>query len=239
PQAFIRIDCSEYSEQHAHARLIGSPPGYVGYNEGGVLVNRVGANPHCVVVFDEVEKAHPNTHQIFLQMLEEGTVQSGAGIDISFKNAIVIMTSNSGAREARDLSKRCGFSRVQTSGDLRTAFRGAIEESFNPEILGRIDEILIFNALTETDLKRICRLQLDELTERVKDLYGIQLQFSSGVKHFLVKHCANQQYGARPLRGIIKYYITRKLARQLLARPHKVKVIKVGIKKGEITFSIL
>lgn len=216
----VRIDMSEYMEKHAVARLIGAPPGYVGYEEGGQLTEQVRRHPYSVVLFDEVEKAHPDVFNIFLQILDEGHLTDSQGRAVSFRNAIIIMTSNIGS----DL--------ILQAGDITDAVKKEIEKRlmghFRPELLNRIDEIVYFKSLTAQDLMPIVELQLNNLRARLKDKQ-IELKVTASAVAKLSELGYIKEYGARPLKRAVQQYVTNPLAVEMLKHPEK-KLFTVDVK---------
>lgn len=218
--SMIRIDMSEYMEKHAVSRLIGSPPGYVGYDEGGQLTEKVRRNPYSVVLFDEIEKAHPDVFNILLQILEDGRLTDGKGKTVNFKNTIVIMTSNVGANTIKK-QKTLGFatySEKEAENEYEKMKDNVMEElkrSFRPEFLNRIDDIIVFHQLAEGDLKHIVKLMLKTVAERVKE-QDITLQFDESAEEFLSKEGYDVTYGARPLRRAITKAVEDKLSEEIL-----------------------
>ena len=207
-EALIRIDMSEFMERHTVSRLIGAPPGYVGYDEGGELTEKVLRRPYSVVLFDEIEKANPQVHNLLLQLLDDGVLTDSNGKKVSFKNTIIIMTSNVGTRQLSEFGTGIGFKDAslmdlsKVSGDV---IQKALKSSFSPEFLNRIDRIVTFNALGREDIRRIVDLELSALQDRIQGL-GIRLDFSESLMDLLASKGFDPQYGARPLkRTIVKY----------------------------------
>jgi len=207
-QAIVRIDMSEYMEKHSVARLIGAPPGYVGYEEGGYLTEAVRRRPYAVVLFDEIEKAHPEVFNVMLQILDDGRMTDGQGRTVDFKNTIVIMTSNVGSQWIQELA----------SSD-RTAMENRVTEalraSFKPEFLNRIDEIIIFQSLTEDDILKIVDIQVDTLGRRLADK-NIELILADGSKALIASKGYDPVYGARPLKRVIQQLIENPLSLEIL-----------------------
>jgi ATP-dependent Clp protease ATP-binding subunit ClpB len=207
-QAIIRIDMSEYMEKHAVARLIGAPPGYVGYEEGGYLTEAVRRRPYAVVLFDEIEKAHPEVFNVLLQILDDGRMTDGHGRTVDFKNAIIIMTSNVGSRWIQELD---GSSREEMEDKVTEALRA----SFKPEFLNRIDEIIIFHNLTEAQIGDIVDIQMKRLESRLAEM-NMTLQLSDNARSFLAEKGFDRVYGARPLKRAIQKYIENPLSMEIL-----------------------
>lgn len=225
--SMIRIDMSEYMEKHAVSRLVGSPPGYVGYDEGGQLTEKVRRNPYSVVLFDEIEKAHPDVFNILLQILEDGRLTDGKGKTVNFKNTIIIMTSNVGASTIRK-QKTLGFAINDDKSEseyeqMKENVMEELKRSFRPEFLNRIDDIIVFHKLKEEDLEKIVSLMLDSVTERLKS-QNIDISFDKKSQKFLAKEGFDTVYGARPLRRTITKTVEDKLAEEIL---------KGSIEKGD------
>ena len=208
-QAIIRVDMSEYMEKHAVARLIGAPPGYVGYEEGGYLTEAVRRRPYSVVLFDEIEKAHPEVFNIMLQILDDGRMTDGHGRTVDFKNTIVIMTSNVGSQWIQEL----GISR---RAEMETRVTKALRASFKPEFLNRIDEIIIFHNLSPQQIGEIVDIQIMQLSTRLAENH-IELVLADGAKEFIVEKGYDPVYGARPLRRVIQKYIENQLSMEILS----------------------
>ncbi len=207
-QAIIRIDMSEYMEKHAVARLIGAPPGYVGYEEGGYLTEAVRRRPYAVVLFDEIEKAHPEVFNVLLQILDDGRMTDGHGRTVDFKNTIIIMTSNVGSRWIQELD---GSGREEMENKVTEALRA----SFKPEFLNRIDDIIIFHNLTETQIGDIVDIQMKRLASRLAEM-NITLVLSDKARAFLAEKGFDRVYGARPLKRAIQRYIENPLSMEIL-----------------------
>lgn len=215
--ALIRLDMSEYMEKHAISKLIGSPPGYVGFDEGGQLTEKIRRKPYSVVLFDEIEKAHSDVSNILLQILEDGVLTSSDGRKVSFKNAVVIMTSNIGAKLITENRVNMGFSGNFTSTEtsVKEKVMAELKQVFKPEFINRVDDIIVFNKLSETDIKRICVNMLDSLTARAKIL-GMELDFDKSAVERLSHLGYDKKYGARPLRRVITANIEDLLAQKML-----------------------
>jgi ATP-dependent Clp protease ATP-binding subunit ClpB len=211
-------------EKHAVARLIGAPPGYVGYEEGGQLTEAVRKHPYSVILFDEIEKAHPDVFNLFLQILDEGHLTDSQGRTVSFKNCILIMTSNLGS----DL--------ILAAGDITVKVRGDIEKlllkSFRPEFLNRIDETVFFRSLTSADMGSIVHVQLDLVKERLKEK-NIELTVTDAAIKFLSEVGYLKEFGARPLKRAVQQYVVSPLAVEILKNPEE-KVFTVDVKKDAI-----
>jgi ATP-dependent Clp protease ATP-binding subunit ClpB len=207
-QAIVRIDMSEYMEKHSVARLIGAPPGYVGYEEGGYLTEAVRRRPYSVVLFDEIEKAHPEVFNILLQILDDGRMTDGHGRTVDFKNTIVIMTSNVGSRYIQEL----GVSQRQ---EMEARITEALRASFKPEFLNRIDEVIIFHNLTAEQIGEIVNIQIERLGARLAEK-NIELVLDGGAREFIAQKGYDPVYGARPLKRVIQKYIENQLSMEIL-----------------------
>lgn len=229
-QAIVRIDMSEFMEKHSVSRLIGAPPGYVGYEEGGYLTEAVRRRPYSIILLDEVEKAHPEVFNILLQVLDDGRLTDGQGRTVDFKNTVIIMTSNIGSQWITELAGR-GYE------EMRDRVMEAVKVHFKPEFLNRIDEIIIFKSLSEEDIRRITELQLSYLAQRVMER-GIELTFTEGLKRQIAKEGYDPVYGARPLKRLIQKRIQDPLALMLLKGEIKEndKVTVDVSKDGSIVF---
>ena len=241
-KALIRIDMSEYMERHAISKMIGSPPGYVGHEEGGVLTETVRHRPYSVLLFDEIEKAHPEVFNILLQMLDNGRLTDAKGRTVNFKNTVIIMTSNIGAEHIDNMT-RMGFSAVNDDegSQYELAKEKVLEklkESFRPEFLNRLDEIIIFNILSPDAVGEIVRLQVDIVRERLlaKD---INLNVSADVLTYLGKEGYNPQYGARPLKRLIQNKILTPVASMMISEGvMEGGTVSVDMKDGTLTLSV-
>lgn len=212
--ALIRIDMSEYMEKFAVSRLVGAPPGYVGYEEGGQLTEKVRRKPYSVVLLDEIEKAHPDVFNILLQLLDDGQLTDSLGRKVDFKNTIVIMTSNIGSRQLKDFGRGIGFGSSDQSHDsdyAKGVVQKALKSAFSPEFLNRIDDVIIFNSLSKDDIHKIIDIELKSLFKRIEDL-GYKVEVSDAAKEFLTEKGFDPQYGARPLKRAIQKYLEDELA---------------------------
>jgi len=207
-QAIIRIDMSEYMEKHSVARLIGAPPGYVGYEEGGYLTESVRRRPYSVVLFDEIEKAHPEVFNILLQILDDGRMTDGHGRTVDFKNTIIVMTSNIGSQWIQDL----GTDRRE---EMERRVTDALRAAFKPEFLNRVDETIIFQSLSPDQIIKIVDIQLKRLKNRLAEKQ-IELELSERAKEFLAENGYDPIYGARPLKRAIQRYLENPLSMELL-----------------------
>jgi len=238
-ETMIRLDMSEYMEKHTVSRLIGSPPGYVGYEEGGQLTEAVRRRPYRVILFDEVEKAHPDVFNILLQMLEDGRLTDGHGRTVDFKNTVVIMTSNLGTEEYQ--RGGIGFSRKEEGDEqrMKTAIESALKRTFRPELLNRIDDVIIFNSLTEENLKSIVDLLVHEVERRLAER-SIKLEVNGKAKAWLAKKGYDPVYGARPLRRAIQRYVENPLSTKILQGEFKEgDTIAIGLEKDNLSFATL
>lgn len=217
--SLIRIDMSEYMEKFSLSRLIGAPPGYVGYEEGGQLTEKVRRKPYSVILLDEIEKAHPDVYNILLQVLDDGQLTDGLGRKVNFKNTLIIMTSNIGVKQLKDFGQGVGFatqSRRQTSEDhAKSVIKNALKKTFSPEFLNRIDDVVIFNSLDQQEIFQIINIALKELYERLDNL-GFKLKLTEEAKEYIAKKGFDPQYGARPLHRAIQKYIEDPLAEYIL-----------------------
>jgi ATP-dependent Clp protease ATP-binding subunit ClpC len=223
-ESLIRIDMSEYMEKFAVSRLIGAPPGYVGYEEGGQLTEKVRRKPYCVILLDEIEKAHPDIYNILLQVLDDGILTDGLGRKVDFKNTLIIMTSNIGARQLKDFGDGVGFATAtrmeQTDENNRSVIEKALKRTFSPEFLNRIDDVVVFNSLTKDNIYLIIDIIMKHVLARLVNL-GLNLVLSSAAKEFIADKGYDVQFGARPLHRAIQKYIEDPLAEEILN--HSVK----------------
>jgi len=218
--ALVRIDMSEYMEKFAVSRLVGAPPGYVGYEEGGQLTEKVRRKPYCVVLLDEIEKAHPDIFNMMLQVLDDGYLTDSLGRKIDFKNTIIIMTSNVGARQLKDFGQGVGFGTAakiaQADENSKSIIENALKKTFAPEFLNRIDDVIVFNALEKVDIDQIIELELVKLYARIKEL-GYNLTLSDNAKAFIAEKGFDKQFGARPLKRAIQKYVEDSLAEEIIS----------------------
>ncbi|MDD4619126.1 MAG: ATP-dependent Clp protease ATP-binding subunit, partial [Bacteroidales bacterium] len=237
----IRIDMSEYMEKFALSRLIGAPPGYVGYEEGGQLSEKVRRKPYSVILLDEIEKAHPDIFNILLQVLDEGRLTDSNGRHIDFRNTLLIMTSNAGSRELKDFGAGMGFSNVtkrNITDNNRFIIEKVLKKTFSPEFLNRLDEQILFNPLTKEDICKIIDIELDDLYRRV-EMAGYKLILKDDAKIFVADAGYDPQYGARPLKRAIQKHIEDPLAEAIIGGSFKmgdtieIGLDKKGLKKGE------
>ncbi|MBP8791396.1 MAG: AAA family ATPase, partial [Breznakibacter sp.] len=216
--ALIRVDMSEYMEKFTVSRLVGAPPGYVGYEEGGQLTEKVRRKPYSVVLLDEIEKAHPDVFNLLLQVLDEGRLTDSLGRKVDFKNTIVIMTSNIGTRELKDFGRGVGFSQAQRTSDqdhTRSVIEKALKRAFSPEFLNRIDDVVVFHNLQKEDIFKIIDIELKGLYSRVEAL-GYKLEITDEAKDFIAEKGFDIQYGARPLKRAIQKYLEDEMAEVII-----------------------
>ena len=214
----VRVDCQEYQHSHEVAKLTGSPPGYVGYEDGGHLTSDVAKNPFSVILFDEIEKAHKNFHERILQIIDDGVLTDNKNRKVSFKETLIVMTSNIGVKEVEKINKVMGFGDVSGATETKTtkAREEALKKKFKPEFLNRIDDIVHFRVLDKNDYMRILDILLDEINEQIGKSKKINLQFNIGAKNFLLDKGIDKKYGARPMRRTIKNYLNTPLAVAIL-----------------------
>ncbi|HIO71961.1 MAG TPA: ATP-dependent Clp protease ATP-binding subunit, partial [Flavobacteriales bacterium] len=226
--ALIRIDMSEYMEKFAVSRLIGAPPGYIGYEEGGQLTEKVRRKPYAVILLDEIEKAHPDVFNLLLQALDDGQMTDSLGRKIDFKNTIIIMTSNIGSRQLSDFGKGVGFNtkaRDESGAHYsKSVIQNALKKAFSPEFLNRVDDVIIFDALTRDSIHKIIEIELQQLYGRVEDL-GYELKINDQAKDFIVEKGYDEKFGARPLKRAIQKYVEDPLAEE---------IIKSKLKEGDV-----
>lgn len=232
---------SEYMEKHSVSRLVGSPPGYVGYEEGGQLSEKVRRNPYAVVLFDEIEKAHPDVFNILLQVLDEGHITDGQGRKIDFKNTILIMTSNAGAQSIiapKHLGFGAGSDEKKNHEVMKSSVMEEVRRIFKPEFLNRIDEMIVFHALNEEHISSIAGLLIKELQNRCMEQMKITLKVSPAVRQQIAKKGFDPKYGARPLRRAVQNEIEDPLAEEILAGNVQAgDTVQVSCKKEKITFT--
>jgi len=235
--AMVRLDMSEYMEKHTVSRLVGAPPGYVGYEEGGQLTEAVRRRPYRVILFDEVEKAHPDVFNILLQLLEDGRLTDGHGRTVDFKNTVVIMTSNLGTEEFQRQAIGFGHRDEADEQRMRKTVEGALKQTFRPELLNRIDDVIIFHPLTEEHLKSIVDLLIREVEKRLAER-NIKLEVNDEAKAWLVKRGYDPVYGARPLRRAIQRYVENPLSTRILQGEFKEgDAITIGQQDDNLSFT--
>jgi ATP-dependent Clp protease ATP-binding subunit ClpC len=243
--ALVKIDMSEFGEHHNVARLVGAPAGYVGYDDGGQLTDKIRRRPYSLVLFDEIEKAHPDTFNMLLQILEDGSLTDAKGRKIDFTNTIVIMTSNIGAEKLQK-EATLGFHAIDKSDlkdldALHETNRGKVlddlKKSMRPEFLNRIDKIIVFRSLTQKDIYRIVDLQMNELGKRLQK-HGLGVQLSSAAKQWLLDKGYDAKNGVRPMRRLIQDEIEDHVAAELLGERYQTgDIISIGVKGGELTYN--
>ena len=234
---------SEYMERHSVSKMIGSPPGYVGYDEGGQLSEKVRRNPYSVILFDEIEKAHPDVFNILLQVLDDGHITDAQGRKVNFKNTIIIMTSNAGA-QAIISPKKLGFGasddEKQNYERMKDGVMEEVKRIFKPEFLNRIDETIVFRSLDKNDMKKIVTLLSKNLVERCSKQMNITLSIKDSVKNYIVESAYDPKYGARPLRRKIQNVIEDALAEEILDGKIKAgDMVDVGMRSDKVRFSVV
>lgn len=239
--AIIRVDMSEYMEKHSVSKMIGSPPGYVGFEEGGQLSEQVRKNPYSVILFDEIEKAHPDVFNVLLQVLDDGRITDSQGRTVDFKNTIIIMTSNAGAQRIVD-PKKLGFSNVENAEsehkNMKNNVMEEIKRMFKPEFLNRIDDIIVFRALSKEDVKGIAALMLKELKNRLAKQMDITLTYGDTVKNFIFEKGYDKKYGARPLKRAIQNNIEDSLAEEILSGKIQASdKVSMTVVDGKVVFT--
>ncbi len=233
-----RIDMSEYQERHSVSRLIGAPPGYVGYDEGGQLTEAVRHKPYSVVLLDEIEKAHPDLFNLLLQVLDDGRLTDNKGRTVNFRNVIIIMTSNIGSDIIRDRMEHWNNKMSQKEEDeLRNDIFGLLRKSLRPEFLNRIDEIVMFRPLDIDQIKSIVKIQLNNLRKLLSG-YNMELEFTDQVVQWIADHGFDPQLGARPVKRLIQKEIVNELSKELIAgNITKDSVVKISVKNDKLEFS--
>ena len=229
----VRFDMSEFGERHTVSRLVGAPPGYVGYDEAGQLTERVRRNPYSVVLFDEIEKAHPDVFNLLLQVLDDGRLTDGQGRTVDFRNTVIIMTSNIGAARVEDYARR-----GESFEELKAELMDVLRSIFRPEFINRIDEIIVFRALTDEQLAEITKLLLDRLARRLH-AQGIEVVFTDEAVEPLAHEGFDPEFGARPLRRTIQRLVENELSRMLLSDTISPgDRVTVDALEGELRFDI-
>ena len=242
--ALVRIDMSEYMEKFSISRLVGAPPGYVGYEEGGQLTEKIRRKPYAVILLDEIEKAHPDVFNMLLQVLDDGYLTDSLGRKIDFRNTIIIMTSNIGARKLKDFGQGVGFGTAakaaQADDNSRSIIENALKKAFAPEFLNRIDDVMVFNALEREDINKIIDIELAKLYDRIKGL-GYHLKLSNKAKDYIAEKGFDKQYGARPLKRAIQKYIEDALAEEIITaniQEGDTIIMDLDSKTDELTIKI-
>jgi ATP-dependent Clp protease ATP-binding subunit ClpC len=234
----IRFDMSEFMEKHSVSKLIGSPPGYVGHEEGGQLTERIKRSPYSVLLFDEIEKAHPDIFNVLLQVFEDGILTDALGNTVDFKNAIIIMTSNIGAR----FIQKKGTMGFQATADasrekLEEMVMSSVRQTFNPEFINRLDEIIIFDQLADDELLDVVQLQIEQMNKTLQNR-GLEVRLTDEAKRWLVnKTCADRSYGARPLRRALQKHVEDRLSEALI-QGHLVEagLIEVFLDENDLNY---
>jgi len=218
--AMIRVDMSEYMEPHSVSKLIGAPPGYVGFEGGGFLTEQVKRNPHSVILFDEVEKAHPEVFNVLLQMLDDGQLTDSLGRTVDFRNCLVILTSNTGSRKLEDFGQGIGFESttkmVDQSEEEKAILTKALKNKFSPEFLNRIDEVVVFNRLTEDNVMEILTKECKELAANLIEVGNYKFKITKGAKSIILAQGYDPKYGARPLRRTLERLVENKISELIL-----------------------
>ncbi len=238
--SLVKVDMSEFSERFSLSRLIGAPPGYVGYDEGGDLTEKIRRNPYSVVLLDEIEKAHPDLYNILLQIFDDGVLTDGVGRKIDFSNTIIIMTSNLGTKDLNNNDLGFGEnSGLDNYKNVRSKIMKSVEKTFSPELINRIDDRIVFHSLSEEDVFQIIDLQLNDLSENLSKM-GLKIKLSISAKRLLAKRGYDPQYGARPLRREIQISLEDYLSEVFLKRTlPEGTIIKVDANKSNFRFSFI
>ena len=241
-EALLRIDMSEYMEKFAVSRLVGAPPGYVGYEEGGILTEKIRRKPYAVLLFDEIEKAHPDVFNLLLQVLDEGFLTDSLGRKVDFRNTIIIMTSNIGSRQLKEFGAGVGFgtSAKNQAADLNSkgVIENALKRFFSPEFLNRIDDVIVFNSLEKEHIQQILELSLQELIERIKQI-GFNIKLNEDAKNYIAEKGFDSDFGARPLNRAIQKYLEDPLAEEILKSDISegdLILVKLDKKKNSLSF---
>ena len=235
-RAMIRLDMSEYMEKHTVSKMIGSPPGYVGYEEGGQLTEKIRRKPYSVLLFDEIEKAHPDVFNILLQVLEDGFLTDSQGRKIDFKNTVIIMTSNVGASRLVEKQLSLGFAVSDAKVDLKQAVMEELKRTFRPEFLNRVDDIIVFDRLTQPQICNISRLMLKNLCARTEQ-NGLKLEFSDAAIEYIANAGFDPIYGARPIRRVIQSEVEDRVAEGILSGDFKPgDIVKCDCEEGKLVF---
>ena len=230
----IRLDMSEYMEKHTVSRLLGAPPGYVGYEEGGQLTEAVRRRPYCVILFDEIEKAHTDVFNVLLQVMDDGRLTDGQGHTVDFKNAVIIMTSNVGSPFLLEGVNEKGEIREEAKRQVMQALRS----SFRPEFLNRVDDTVLFKPLTVEEIKQIIELLLDEIRKRLRER-SIDLVITDAAKGMIAREAYDPVYGARPLKRTLQREIETKLGRKILAgEVPDHSTVSIDVEKDKLTFQV-
>ena len=238
--ALIRVDMSEYGEKHTTSRLVGAPPGYVGYDEGGQLTEKVRRHPYSVILLDEIEKAHPDVFNTLLQVMDEGRMTDGNGTTVDFRNTVIIMTSNSGSRQISEFGAGIGFGTSADSANAQaeSIVRKALSRQFAPEFLGRLDDIIMFHTLDEKDALEIVRLEVDKLAARLQENRQIDIHLTDAVYDFLVKKGFEPKSGARSVKRAIREHLEDALCDMLLDNPERKGRVVFDMKDGKLEIQL-
>ena len=241
--SLIRVDMSEYMEPHSISKLIGAPPGYVGHEGGGFLTEQVKRKPHSVILFDEVEKAHPEVFNVLLQMLDDGHLTDSLGRVIDFRNCLVILTSNTGSRKLEEFGSGIGFNSRQKLAtrmeDEKATLRKALKGRFSPEFLNRIDEIVVFNRLGEDDVMKILNIEIKDLSMNLKEVGNYKLKISKTAKDIILKEGYDPKYGARPLKRTLERLLENKISELILrGELQEGEIINVKGSKGVLKIEV-
>ncbi len=247
--AMIRLDMSEYMEQHTVSKLIGSPPGYVGFEDGGQLTEKIRRKPYSVILLDEIEKAHPDVLNVLLQILDDGQLTDGQGKKVNFKNCVIVMTSNVGAKlivDKNTIGFETGSNEEKENAFIKDSIMKELKKTFKPEFLNRLDDIIVFHKLNNEDLLKITRILLDDLKNKLKN-NNIDMEYDDLVVHFIVEKDYNKEYGARPLKRNIQSKIEDKIAEKMLddivkkgdkiyltIEDNKLKINNINKKENEV-----
>ena len=240
--ALITVDMSEYMEGHSVSKMIGSPPGYVGFEEGGQLSEKIRKNPYSVVLFDEIEKAHPDVFNVLLQVLDDGHITDSKGRKVSFKNTVLIMTSNAGAQriiEPKNLGFGIATTKEQDYEKMKSGVMEEVKKIFKPEFINRIDEIMVFHPLGKEDMNKIIALLCTNLSDRCRKQMKIKLTFSSALKDHIVEKYADYKMGARPLKRALQQVVEDQLSEEILSgRVQQGDTVTAGYRKGKVVFDV-
>jgi ATP-dependent Clp protease ATP-binding subunit ClpC len=240
-EALVRIDMSEYMEKFSVSRLIGAPPGYVGYDEGGQLTEKIRRKPYSVILLDEIEKAHPDVFNVLLQVMDDGALTDNYGRRVDFRNTVLIMTSNVGTGEAK-AGKSLGFTQESAGSafkNLKGKLMDKVKKTFNPEFINRLDEIIIFRPLGKEEMKSIVKIMLADFVDRLKS-FDVKIEFNDESTAFLMDKGFDPELGARPLRRAIQRYLEDPLSELLLRKGLKKDAeINVALKEGELDFEVV
>ena len=240
--SLIRVDMSEFMEKHTVSKLIGSPPGYVGYDEGGQLSEKVRRNPYSVILFDEVEKAHPDVFNVLLQVLDDGHITDSTGRVIDFKNTIIIMTSNAGAENIvspKSLGFSSGMTEQQNHEEMKGKVMDEVKRIFKPEFINRIDDIVVFHVLGKEQIAQIVDIMIANVNKRIMEQMKLSIELDDAARQWLVDKGYDSKYGARPLRRTIQNEVEDVLAeRILMGKVHAGNKVKITVKDNKLNFTL-